>query len=196
MMAAPPTDIRSRRREQTRAEIIAAAWRLAERDGIAGLSLRDLAVEVGMRAPSLYTYVANKAAIYDEMFAAGYHELAELMHGVDLDVGDPIGSLEGRFAAFVAFCQASVPRYQLMFTRAIPDWQPSEAAYAVSVRTYERMAQQLARLGIDDPKALDLVTAVTAGLAAQQLANDPDGDRWRRLSREAAEMILAQTRRM
>ncbi|TVR33573.1 MAG: TetR/AcrR family transcriptional regulator [Nitriliruptor sp.] len=195
-MARTPTDIRSRRREQTRAEIIAAAWRLAERDGIAGLSLRDLAVEVGMRAPSLYTYVENKAAIYDEMFAAGYHDLDGVMHEVELDVDDPIGSLEERIAAFVTFCQASVPRYQLMFTRAVPDWHPSEAAYAVSVRTYERMAHELARLGIDDPRALDLVTAVTAGLAAQQLANDPDGDRWRRLSRDAAEMILAQTRRM
>jgi AcrR family transcriptional regulator len=190
------SDVRSRRREQTRAEIIAAAWRLAERDGIAGLSLRDLGVEVGMRAPSLYTYVANKAAIYDEMFAVGYHELADVLHGDALDVDDPIGSLAGRIAAFVDFCQASVPRYQLMFTRAVPDWRPSETAYAVSMRTYERMTHDLARLGIDDPRAVDLVTAVTAGLAAQQLANDPDGDRWRRLSRDAAEMLLTQTRRM
>lgn len=196
MATGTPTDIRSRRREQTRAEIIAAAWQLAERDGIAGLSLRDLAVEVGMRAPSLYTYVENKAAIYDEMFAAGYHELAEVMHEVELDVGDPISALEGRIAAFIDFCQASVPRYQLMFTRAVPEWRPSDAAYAVSVKTYERMTHDLGRLGIDAPEAVDLVTAVTAGLAAQQLANDPDGDRWRRLGRDAAEMILAQTRRM
>ncbi len=196
MATGTATDVRSRRREQTRAEIIAAAWRLAERDGIAGLSLRDLAVEVGMRAPSLYTYVANKAAIYDEMFAVGYRELAEELHGTEVDADDPVGSLAARIATFVDFCQASVPRYQLMFTRAVPDWQPSDAAYAASVATYERMTDELGRIGIDAPRAVDLVTAVTAGLAAQQLANDPAGDRWRRLSRDAAEMILAQTRRM
>jgi hypothetical protein len=36
----------------------------------------------------------------------------------------------------------------------------------------------------------DLLTALISGLASQQLANDPDGDRWRRLSREAAEMYV------
>lgn len=57
--------VRVRRREQTRREILEAAWRLAGRDGVASLSLRDLAREVGMRAPSLYTYFDSKAAIYD-----------------------------------------------------------------------------------------------------------------------------------
>ncbi len=48
-------DVRTRKRERTRAEILAAAWELVRRDGIAGLSLRDLAAGAGMRAPSLYT---------------------------------------------------------------------------------------------------------------------------------------------
>jgi len=37
----------------------------------------------------------------------------------------------------------------------------------------------------------DLLTALFSGLASQQLANDPVGDRWRQLSREAAEMYVA-----
>ena len=37
---------------------------------------------------------------------------------------------------------------------------------------------------------MDLYTAVLAGLAAQQMANDPQGDRWRLLSRDAMEMLI------
>ncbi len=188
------TDVRTRRREQTRREILEAAWRLAERDGIAGLSLRDLAGEVGMRAPSLYTYYDSKAAIYDEMFAAGYRALRAEMDDLPVDPDDPVGSLAGAIEAFVDFCHASVPRYQLLFTRAVPGWEPSSEAYDVSVATYARMAEQLAELGIDDPRDLDLLSALTSGLASQQLANDPGGDRWRRLSHDAAQMFLSHAR--
>ena len=187
------TDVRSRRRAQTRAEILEAAWRLAARDGIAGLSLRELAREVGMQAPSLYTYFDSKAAIYDAMFAAGYQELDATLD--DLAVaGEPVEVIAGAIEVFIAFCRASVPRYQLLFTRAVPDWEPSPEVYAVSVRSFARMTQQLAGLGIADPEDLDLLTALTSGMAAQQLANDPDGDRWQRLSRAAAEMFIAHVR--
>jgi AcrR family transcriptional regulator len=187
-------DVRSRRRAQTQAEILDAAWRLAARDGIAGLSLRDLAGKVGMRAPSLYTYFPHKAAIYDAMFATGYRELDATLDAVELDVDDPVGSLEANLSAFLGFCCASVPRYQLLFTRAIPDWEPSPDAYAVSATSFAGMSERLAQLGIDDPRQVDLLTALTAGLAAQQLANEPDGTRWRQLSRDAATMFWAHVR--
>lgn len=188
-------DVRQRRREQTRRDILAAAWRLAERDGIAGLSLRDLAREVGMRAPSLYTYFDSKDDIYDAMFAEGYAELEEFTAELALDPDDPVGTLTAAIERFLAFCQASLARYQLLFTRVIGGWEPSPQAYAASVRTYDTMIAAFAALGIDDPAALDLFTAVTSGMAAQQIANDPGGDRWVRLAQDAAEMFLAHLER-
>lgn len=186
-------DVRSRRREQTRAEILEAAWRLSARDGIAGLSLRELAREVGMQAPSLYTYFESKAAIYDAMFAAGYRELDAALG--DLEVtGDPVDVLAEAISGYLDFCAANVPRYQLLFTRAVPDWAPSPAAYAVSVASYDRMMALLADVGVEREEDVDLLTALTSGMAAQQLANDPGGDRWRRLSRAAAEMLITHVR--
>lgn len=183
-------DVRERRRAAIRADILAAAWRLAQRDGIAGISLRDIADEVGMRAPSLYTYVDSKNAIYDAMFAEGYQQLLAMSEAAEVDVDDPVGALTAMLEYFIDFCQASVPRYQLMFTRALPDWEPSPAAYSVSVRVLEDARRRLATLGIDSPAGLDTWTAIAAGFAAQQVANDLGGDRWRRLARDTARMFL------
>jgi hypothetical protein len=58
------------------------------------------------------------------------------------------------------------------------------------------MAERLTVLGIEGERALDLWIAITAGLAAQQLANDPTGDRWIRLSDDAAAMFLDHLGRM
>jgi AcrR family transcriptional regulator len=183
-------DRRIRRHAETRSQVLAAAWDLAERRGIASLSLRELASDVGMRAPSLYTYFDSKNAIFDAMFAQGYRELDALYADLPLGADDPVATLTTAQKRFLRFCQQSVPRYQLMFTRVVPDWEPSPEAYAVSVQSYERMRAGLGALGIKGRRALDLWTAISAGLAAQQLANDPAGDRWIRVSRDAVRMFI------
>ena len=56
MLVIPKRDRVAERREATRGEIIEAAWQLAQEQGLAEFTLRDLAETVGMRAPSLYTH--------------------------------------------------------------------------------------------------------------------------------------------
>src|SRR4051794_9297628 len=67
----PTRDRRAERREATRREIVDEAWALVREQGLAALSLRDLARRVGMQAPSLYGYFPSKHAIYDAMFGEG-----------------------------------------------------------------------------------------------------------------------------
>lgn len=186
------TDLRADRREATRALILASAWEQAEEVGIAAVSLREIAGSVGMRAPSLYTYFPSKHAIYDAMFAQGYEELIAMHEGLDEEIAglERSAALTRAVDRFVRFCQESPARYQLMFTRAVPGWEPAPEAYAVSVESYLRMADALERFGVSGAEALDLWSAMTAGLAAQQMANDPEGDRWRRLSGTVVEMLI------
>jgi AcrR family transcriptional regulator len=184
--------LRERRRRDTEREILDAAWRLAEETGIAGLSFREVARAVGMRAPSLYTYFDSKDALHDAMFAEGYRQLGEsvtewIAQVQGLEAAQALGTVIG---LWIEFCQESIARYQIMFTRAIPGWSPSGAAYEISLREYERMAMELEAFGISGPDDLDLYTAVASGLAAQQMANDPKGDRWVRLAPTAARMLL------
>lgn len=185
-------DTRAVRRQATRTRILAAAWRLARRRGLASLSLRDIARAVGMRAPSLYTYFDSKHAIYDAMFAQGMRELAERVASVP-PKQDPVALLHTATAMFLQFCVEHPARYQLLFQRTIPDFEPTPESYAISVALLEQTREALAAVGAADH--LDLFTGITGGLAAQQNANEPGGDRWVRLSDEAVDMFLAHVRR-
>ena len=81
MFGEGPEDTRAIRRDATRARIRDAAWDLARRDGLAAITLREVARRVGMRAPSLYTYFGSKNAMYDAMYADGARQLAETLAG-------------------------------------------------------------------------------------------------------------------
>lgn len=190
--AAPGPDRADRRREATRTEIVRAAWELARRDGIAELSLRALAAAVGMKAPSLYSYFPSKSAIYDALFAEGYRELDAQLRAVPR-TGVAADDLAAGMRTFLAFCVADLPRYQLLFTRVVPGWQPSAEAYEASRASYDGFVGWFGELGITDQRSIDLWTGLTAGFAAQQVANDPCGDRWIRLVDDAVGLFLAHT---
>ena len=178
------------RRAATRAEILEAAWRLAREHGIAGFSLRDLASEVGMQAPSLYAHFDGKDAIYDAMFEQGNRQLLDFMGDLE-PTGDLRALLVEGARGFLAFCTEDDARFQLLFGRPIPGWEPSPEAYAPAVEALERNRAVFEAVGLGQPEHLDLWTAVTSGLAHQQLANDPGGDRWTRLVDDAVDMYLA-----
>jgi AcrR family transcriptional regulator len=180
-------DRRAERREATRAEILEAAWQLVREQGLAGLSLRDVAARVGMRPPSLYWYFDSKHAVYDAMFAEGNRTLAERMAAQDWP-DEPRPFLRAMARRFLEFAVEDPARAQLLFHRTIPDFEPSAESYAIAVEGLELAKVGLARAGVTEPAHVDLWTAMLSGLASQQLANDPGGDRWLRLVDEAVDM--------
>jgi AcrR family transcriptional regulator len=190
MIVEPTRDRRAERHEATRDEILTAAWQMVREEGLAGLSLRDLARQVGMRAPSLYSYFGSKNAIYDAMFAQGARDYLERQGAVDL-TGDPLLDLKNGLHFFIGFCTEDPSRYQLLFQRTIPGFEPSAESFGLAVQGLEAMRRRLTGLGITDPAAMDLLTAIGTGLTDQQISNDPGGDRWIRLIDEAAEMFFA-----
>ena len=59
----------------TRDAVLDAAVRLADRDGLAALSMRSLARHLGIEAMSLYHHVANKEALLDGMVDVVFGEI-------------------------------------------------------------------------------------------------------------------------
>lgn len=188
MVGTPLRDRRAERRQATKDEILAAAWELVREHGLAALSLRDIARQVGMQAPSLYSYFDSKNDIYDAMYAQGCREYVAGELLVPL-TGDLLTDLKAGLRFFVDFCTEDPARYQLLFQRTIPGFEPSPASFGISVEGFEAMADRLRTLGMDHPHDVDLMTAVGTGLADQQISNDPGGERWARLVDEAAEML-------
>lgn len=184
-------DRRSQRHLGTRREIIDAAWNLSRERGLTGWSLRDLAQTVGMRAPSLYVYFPSKDAIYDAMFAQGYQQLLDGMRSTEVP-SDPRAVLHLIGRGFFEFALADPARMQLMFWRVIPGFEPSAESYATSVEVLQRTVKIFADIGISDPAAIEVWTALMSGLATQQAANDPHGDTWRRHVEDVVEMFATR----
>ena len=181
---------REARRQSARDAIVDAAWDLVHEEGLAGLSLRDLAGRAGITTPTLYAYFDSKHAIYDAMFGRAATEFADWI-AAPLESTEPAVVLVAAARRFVEFCTTDVARYQLLFQRTIPEFEPSPESYAPAVRALETARERLEGIGITEPRHLDLWTAMLSGLVDQQISNDPGGDRWTRLIEEAVSMFLA-----
>ena len=182
-------DRRAERREATKAEILDAAWELVRAEGLAALSLRDLASKVGMQAPSLYSYFDSKHAIYDAMFLQGNLELLRRYETLP-ELEDPVDEFRAAARMFVGFTVEDPARAQLMFMRSIPGFEPSPEAYEVAVRIVELGKVRFKSLGVTEPEQFDLWTGLISGLSFQQIANEPGSDRWVRLVDDAVDMFL------
>jgi AcrR family transcriptional regulator len=195
MVGQPNRDRKAERREATRREILAAAWAVAETNGVAGLSLREVALRVGMRPPSLYSHFDSKNAIYDAMFEQAWREYIEVIDEAFVRLPtEPRAALLCLAQTYFDFATANLPRHLLMSQRVVPGFEPSPKAYQPAVEVLERFERVLRSLGVHDPAALDLATALIAGLVSQQLANEPGGSRWRDLLPRVMNMYADEVR--
>jgi AcrR family transcriptional regulator len=185
----------TRRRAATRKEILEAAWAVVRESGWSGLTLRSVAERVGMRAPSLYGHFDSKLSIVDAMFGQAWAEWDSAAAALERDLPEgPRAALLAAGTMWLEAMAADPERNALMNQRPIPGFTPSDESYAFAVQAIQRLDRLLDRLAITDPDAADLWTGILAGLAGQQNANDPGGQRWRRLLPRAVDMFLSEVR--
>ena len=184
-----PRNPRAEQRRATAERVIDEAWKLCRAEGVGGWSMRQLATKVGMQAPSLYEHFASKNAIYDAMFAAGYRDyLAATTHLLDPALGTPQHRVRLSAHVFIKLCLEDPARFELLFTRPIPGFVPSEESFALAQDLLGRAALALSEAAPD--LELDIWTAMLTGLASQQISNDPGGTRWVALVDRAVDLLL------
>jgi AcrR family transcriptional regulator len=149
-------------------------------EGVNALSLRALARSVDMEPQSLYTYFASKNALYDHLFADGNRELLARFDRLQVS-DDPRIALHAIAQLFVSFAAEDQARYELLFLRTIPEFEPSPESYSIAVEVFSKGRAILADVGLRNDADFDLWTALVSGLSSQQLANDPGGDRYIKL---------------
>lgn len=179
-----PADRRHRRRLETIEEIVDHAVDVMAENGVAGLSLGEVARRMGMRTPSLYVYFDSKHAVYDAVFDRGWRDLhafmSDLVDQVEAAPDLPAYVLE--FARrFVRWNVENPVPTQLMGWRPVPGYEPSEGAYASAVHAFEAgisifsrlKARGLFRPDVEVDTLMRTWTVLLSGVMTQQLANAP-----------------------
>jgi AcrR family transcriptional regulator len=92
-------------------EIVTAAREVLEGEGLAALTMRNVAARLGIRAPSLYKHFPDKDALEAAIISDGFVEMAEEFE----EAGDDgAASLVDLAAAYRAFARAHPHLYRLM----------------------------------------------------------------------------------
>lgn len=156
-----------RRREAKVASIIDAAWKLAQDNGVAGLSLHALARQVEMRQPSPYQYVDSVSLPRDSRAA-----------------------LKKLLRTFVEFAVEDRARSELLFHRHIPAFTPSPVSYALAEEALARAVKAIREAGVTQQGDVDCLVAMVAGIVDAQMANEPGGTRWTRHLNRLVDLYL------
>lgn len=108
----------------TRAEVIAAALAVIDREGVEGLTMRKLGAETGVEAMSLYHYVADKADVLDGVVALLWERIEAALPGD----GSWQQRLRGLATAVREVAHAHPQAYPLVLTRGTLPPQGLEVA--------------------------------------------------------------------
>ena len=133
----------------TRAEIVAAAIALVDRDGLAALSMRKLAAELGVGPMTLYYHVPDKSALHDLIFDA-------VMGEVDFSADDPGLGVEERVVRLGHALRAAL----LAHPHTVPITLSRSARTPGQLRPVETMLGVLYDIGLDSTDAITAVDVV------------------------------------
>lgn len=175
--------MKSQRRQHTRdlmiEHILDTARVIMREEGVAALSMQELARRMDMRAPSLYNYFSGKSEIYDTLFRLGItlydNHMKELTRGAESLKDELRISIEG----YMSFALQNPELYQLCFERPVPGFVPSEQSlelsFGVLQQFYDRVEQMRDAFQTDLPshEIVDTIIVLTHGLTALHLANEP-----------------------
>ncbi|HEX5615989.1 MAG TPA: TetR-like C-terminal domain-containing protein [Acidimicrobiia bacterium] len=146
----------------SREQVVAAAVAIADRDGLAALTLTDVARELGIRAPSLYAHVDGLPGLLRALQAHGAHVLAEAIRDAS-DATDGVDAMRAFARVYRQFAREHPGLYEVIQQHAAsPDDDPVLAAALgepVAV-----VARALASLGIDGDDAVHTVRIWRAAL--------------------------------
>jgi AcrR family transcriptional regulator len=164
-----------------RREIVAAARGILERDGGPALTMRALAAQLGMKAPSLYKHFPDKQAVELALIVIGFEETGIAFEEA---VGShPASPVEALANAYRSFARAHPHLYRLMTDRPLPRERLPEGVEAragtllieamgsiAAARAAWGMAHGLVMLEINGrfPPDADVDAAWAAGVAAME----------------------------
>jgi AcrR family transcriptional regulator len=149
-------------------EIIAAGQTILEEGGLDGLTMRRVAVAVGIRPPSLYKRIRDRGDLVRLIVDRSLRELTDRLDAV-IGSGDPRQDLVALAHVFREFARSRPETYGLLFARLPETSRVDPETNARASQAILRTAAELA--GPDDAlEAARTVVAWAHGFISMELA--------------------------
>ena len=163
MASSAPDELTPRARE-----VVAAARLILERSGPDGLSMRAIAAELGIRAPSLYKHVADKETLEVALIADALAEIGDVFEDAVAGSDERLAAVG---AAYRSWALAHPHLYRLMMDRALPRER-------LAPGLEDRAAATLVAAADGDPDAARAAFAFAHGMVVLELNSrfPPDAD--------------------
>jgi AcrR family transcriptional regulator len=177
-----PSERRRRNRQEMLDAILQIARQIMREEGVAALSLRELARRLRFTVQALYKYYPSKAALYDALFQEGIRIFATYWDSALRSRDSFWDKLAAGLEASMRFAHDHPELNELTFSRPVPGFVPSEE----SMRDSQRLLQELdliieeavargeLRSDVSPTDVRDLFLAMLDGLTRQHVANEPD----------------------
>lgn len=128
-----------------RTEIVAAACHLLDRDGSAdAVTLRAVAREVGVAAPSIYAHFSDRSEIVQAVIDDGFAELVKAIRVASDGEIQPVARLEAGVRAVLHFAWARPARFAVMLGRpGFTDPEPHRGADDPATVSFQLMVDAI-----------------------------------------------------
>ena len=135
-----------------RAALLVAAEDIVNRDGVAGLTLRGVAREVGASHAAPKNHFDDLTGLVSELAAVGFDRFADRMQSAAAQHADPQDKLNAIGRAYVEFALADPGLFQLMFRGERLD-KTRPALNEAMLRAFATLTGSVAATHAGDPDA-------------------------------------------
>jgi AcrR family transcriptional regulator len=164
MMGAMPAPVRTSRKA-----IVDAASGILEDEGLEALTMAAVAERVGVRGPSLYKHVPNRARLVREVAERVAADLGAAIDAAMASAVDPRAGLKAGAMAQRAFVKDRPNGYGLLFAHLLPESRPDVGLVAAIGLPIVRRMEELVGREQALPAARTLV-AWAHGFVSMELA--------------------------
>ena len=149
-------------REQQREMALAAAELILVKEGMAGLTMRQVAKAIGYTVGNLYLLFANQ----DDLLASLNERTTDAMYGCLRDavepMSDPREQLRAMATAYIAYAQRNPHRWRMMFEHDLPDSMEPRPTADMRIRRMFELVESCLDKVLPGADAEDLRIAATA----------------------------------
>ncbi len=157
---------RERVRAQMRQDILDAARRILREQGIKELSMRGLAAAVGVTAPTLYDYFANKEGVLDALFLEGTDRLLRAFQDAVVANDPGLPRLRAIGIAYRTFAHEEPDLFQLIFGRVDRAYRPAEEVKSHAAVLFETLVGTIQEaIDLGQVRAIDATAAALSAWA-------------------------------